>query len=196
MKNNILKTIGFFCIIIVFSSCGVQHHFVSSNEAKIDTSFIYKLPYEKGVSHLMVQGYKSQFSHRGRLSLDFKMKKGSPVTAARDGIVVRVEQSFSKGGVNKKYLRKANQVVILHNDGSQAYYGHVEQNGVLVNVGDTIRAGQVIAKSGSTGFSAFPHLHFIVWGPTPSGGRSQLPTRFNTKKGIKYLRPGRWYRAL
>ncbi len=191
-----MRLIGFFFIVIIFSSCGVQHHFVSNKEAKDDTSYVYSLPYPKGVSYLMVQGYKSQFSHRGRLSLDFKMKRGSPVTAARNGVVVRVEESFSTGGVNKKYLRKANQVIILHSDGSQAYYGHVQQNGVVVNVGDVVKAGQVIAKSGSTGFSAFPHLHFIVWGPTPGGGRSQLPTRFNTKKGIKYLRPGRWYTAL
>jgi len=196
IAKPIMRLIGLFFIIILFSSCGVQHHFVSSKEAKDDTSYVYALPYPKGVSRLMVQGYKSQFSHRGRLSLDFKMKEGSPVTATRDGIVVRVEEGFSKGGVNKKYLRKANQVVILHPDGSQAYYGHVEKNGVLVNVGDTVRVGQVIAKSGSTGFSAFPHLHFIVWGPAPLGGRSQLPTRFLTKKGIRYLRPGRWYKAL
>ncbi|MDQ3682432.1 MAG: M23 family metallopeptidase [Bacteroidota bacterium] len=191
-----MRLIGFFFIIIVLSSCGVQHHFVSSKEAKDDTSYVYALPYPKGASRLMVQGYKSQFSHRGRLSLDFKMKRGSLITAARDGVVARVEQSFSGGGVHKKYLRKANQVVIKHSDGSQAYYGHVQQNGVLVNLGDTVRVGQVIAKSGNTGYSAFPHLHFIVWGPTPSGRRSQLPTRFLTKKGIRYLRPGRWYRAL
>ncbi len=191
-----MRLTGFFFIVIIFSSCGVQHHFVSSKEAKDDTSYIYALPYPKGVSRLMVQGYKSQFSHRGRLGLDFKMKNGSPITAAREGIVVKVEGSFSRGGVNKKYYRKANQVVILHNDGSQAYYGHIQQNGVLVNVGDSVKVGQVIAKSGSTGNSAFPHLHFIVWGPSPSGGRSQLPTRFFTKKGIRYLRPGRWYRAL
>ncbi len=191
-----MRLIGFFFIVIIFSSCGVQHHFVSSKEAKDDTSYIYALPYPKGISRLMVQGYKSQFSHRGRLSLDFKMKRGSLITAARDGVVARVEQSFSGGGMHKKYLRKANQVVILHSDGSQAYYGHLQQNGVSVNVGDIVKSGQIIAKSGNTGYSAFPHLHFIVWGPTPSGGRAQHPTRFQTKKGIKYLRPGRWYRAL
>ena len=191
-----MRLIGFFFIVIIFSSCGVQHHFVSSKEAKDDTSYIYALPYPKGISRLMVQGYKSQFSHRGRLSLDFKMKRGSLITAARDGVVARVEQSFSGGGMHKKYLRKANQVVILHSDGSQAYYGHLQQNGVLVNVGDIVKSGQIIAKSGNTGYSAFPHLHFIVWGPTPSGGRAQLPTRFQTKKGIRYLRAGRWYRAL
>ena len=189
-----MRLIGFFFIVIIFSSCGVQHHFVSSKEAKDDTSYIYALPYPKGISRLMVQGYKSQFSHRGRLSLDFKMKRGSLITAARDGVVARVEQSFSGGGMHKKYLRKANQVVILHSDGSQAYYGHLQQNGVLVNVGDTVSQGQLIALSGKTGYALFPHLHFLVWRYTTDGKWQQTATRFNTSKGIIYLRPFRKYR--
>ena len=160
----------------------------------MDNSFIYALPYPEGESHRLIQGYKSQLSHKGRLALDFRMKKGSIVTAARAGVVVRVEQSFTKGGIGKKYLRKANQVIIRHDDGSQAYYGHLEHNGSLVKTGDTVRQGQPIARSGSTGYSALPHLHFIVWGPVPGGGRSQLPTRFLTDKGIGYLKPGKKYR--
>jgi murein DD-endopeptidase MepM/ murein hydrolase activator NlpD len=82
---------------------------------------------------------------------------------------------------------------VRHSDGSQAFYGHLKYNGVLVNVGDTVRTGQIIALSGSTGYSALPHLHFMVWGPTPQG-RSQIPSRFATSKGILYLRPGSWYK--
>ncbi len=193
--SMIMKTVTYFLLIIFFSSCGVQHQFTGEGGIEEDSSFVYALPYPAGNSHLLLQGYKSGFSHKGRLALDFKMKKGSPVAAAREGIVVRVEESFKKGGINKKYLRKANQVVIRHIDGSQAYYGHLQYDGVLVNVGDTVRQGQLIAKSGSTGYSATPHLHFIVWGPQPGGGRGQLPTRFMTKNGPRYLKPGRTYRA-
>jgi len=175
-------------------SCGVQHRFASKQEAARDSSYVYDLPYEKGVSRFLIQGYNSIFSHKHQLALDFKMKKSSSVRAARSGVVVRLEESFTKGGVSKKYYRKANQVVVRHSDGSQAYYGHLRHNGVLVNVGDSVRQGQDIAKSGSTGYSALPHLHFMVWGPTRNG-RAQLPVRFRTRKGIRYLRPGRWYRA-
>ena len=191
---NLLPINKLFILIFLFTSCGIQHR-ISLNEQIVDSSFVYSLPYPKGSSHLLIQGYRSAFSHKGRLALDFKMKKGSPVAAARGGIVVRVEEEFKKGGLSKKYYRKANQVVIRHNDGSQAYYGHLQHNGVLVNVGDTVAQGQLIAKSGSTGYSALPHLHFIVWGPTPSGGRSQLPTRFKTRKGDIYLKPGKSYTA-
>ena len=190
-----MKLLLFFILVISLGSCGIQHQFTSTSEADEDSSYVYALPYPAGKSHFLLQGYRSKFSHKGRLALDFKMKKGSPVAAAREGVVVRVEESFKKGGINKKYLRKANQVVIRHSDGSQAYYGHLQYNGVLVKPGDTVRVGQVIAKSGSTGYSATPHLHFIVWGPQPGGGRGQLPTRFQTQKGPRYLKPGRSYRA-
>ncbi|HVG41526.1 MAG TPA: M23 family metallopeptidase, partial [Chitinophagaceae bacterium] len=108
---------------------------------------------------------------------------------------VSVQESATKGGLKNKYLHNGNYVIIRHNDGTQAYYGHLQFNGALVQVGDTITQGQAIAKSGSTGYSAFPHLHFIVWGRTSSGGRSSLPTRFKTRKGVKYLKPGTWYKA-
>lgn len=189
-----MKCFIFPMLTITLFSCGFQHRFTSAYEAKEDSSYIYALPYPKGASHLMIQGYNSKLSHRGRLGLDFKMKNGTHITAVRSGVVVSVEERFNKGGVNRKYLRQANQVVIRHADGSQAYYGHLAQNGVLVNVGDTVQTGQVIAKSGSTGYSALPHLHFVVRGPAQKG-HTQLPTRFQTKKGVRYLRPGRWYKA-
>ncbi|MDB5197120.1 MAG: hypothetical protein JWP88_1491 [Flaviaesturariibacter sp.] len=181
-------------LFVLFVSCGVQHRFSGKAAAEADSSYIYTLPYPKGTSHLLIQGYNSKFSHKGRLGLDFKMNKGSDIAAARDGIVVRVVDSFNKGGINKKYLGKANQVIIRHIDGSQAMYGHLRKGGALVKMGDSIRIGQVIARSGSVGYSAFPHLHFIVWASSPQG-RKQLPTRFYTKKGVQYLRPGRWYRS-
>lgn len=177
--------------LLLFASCGRQFHPPKSQAA--DSSHVYALPYPEGQKHFLIQGYNSWLSHKGRLALDFKMKKGSQVTAARDGVVVSVQEEFTEGGVHKKYYRKANSVVIRHRDGSQAFYGHLQHNGAMVNIGDTVRTGQVIALSGSTGYSALPHLHFVVWGPTPQG-RRQLPTRFSTSKGILYLRPGRWYK--
>lgn len=189
-----MKNLPFLILLIVLSSCGIQHRFASSNEAKTDDSYIYTLPYPKGKSYLMIQGYESQLSHKGWLGLDFKMKKGSLIAAARNGVVVRVVEEYKKGGISKKHLSGANQVIIRHNDGSQAIYGHLQYNGALVNMGDTVQAGQVIAKAGSTGYSAISHLHFSVW-TTAQSRRLQQPTRFRTKKGVLYLQPGRWYKA-
>ena len=79
--------------------------------------------------------------------------------------------------------------------GSVAHYWHLSKDGALVNVGDTIKKGQSIGLSGNTGYSAFPHLHFEVVGNDSKGSHRQLATRFNTNKGIVYLRPTHFYRA-
>jgi murein DD-endopeptidase MepM/ murein hydrolase activator NlpD len=190
-----MKVFLFSVLLLSFASCGRVYRFAATEQVATDTSFIYALPYPAGKARLMVQGYNSRFSHRGRLGLDFKMKTGSPITAVRSGVVLSVQESFSKGGANRRYYGKANSVSIRHSDGTIASYGHLQHNGVDVNVGDSVRQGQVIARSGSTGYSALPHLHFSLWKPgTPR--RMPLPARFHTKKGIRYLRPGRWYRAV
>lgn len=181
--------------LIVFASCGRQFHFSPTSTVPSDTSFVYTLPYPPGKTKLLVQGYNSQFSHRGRLGYDFKMKTGSPVTATRDGIVVALREDHTKGGVNRKYYGQANSVTVRHADGTQAFYGHLKYDGVVVSVGDSVHTGQLLAYSGSTGYSAFPHLHFMVWWPA-AVGRKQVPVRFHTRKGTMYLRPGHWYKAV
>lgn len=192
---NFIKCISISGLFLLFFSCGIQYKFQGSKEEKVDTSYIYSLPYHKGRSHLVIQGYNSKFSHQGRIMLDFKMKKGSPVSAARSGVVVAAIDTFSKGGPNRRYLRRGNNVGILHDDSTQALYGHLQYKGALVKVGDSIKKRQLIAYSGNTGFSAIPHLHFVVWKFTKNG-REQLPTRFYTRKGVKYLRTGRLYKSV
>jgi murein DD-endopeptidase MepM/ murein hydrolase activator NlpD len=160
---------------------------------KEDSSFVYALPFEQGSSHFIVQGYYSAYSHKNRAAIDFKMKKGTKVLAARDGVVIRLKEDGEKGGLNKKYRQDGNLVVIQHEDGTRAGYWHLQKDGVLVNIGDTVQQGQVIALSGKTGYSALPHLHFLVWN-NQNGQWRQVPTRFRTANGDKYLRPFRSYK--
>ena len=160
---------------------------------KDDTSFVYHLPYEKNKKRLLVQGYFSKYSHKNRAALDFKMKKGTTICAAREGVVVRVKEDGNKGGWNKKYRPFGNVIIIQHADGSRAGYWHLQFNGALVNMGDTVKQNQPIALSGKTGYTLFPHLHFIVWRFDANGQWQQVGTRFSTGKGIKYLRPMRYY---
>jgi murein DD-endopeptidase MepM/ murein hydrolase activator NlpD len=163
---------------------------------KDDTSYVYALPYENTTSHLLIQGYFSRLSHKERVALDFKMKRGTKICAARDGIVVRVKEDGDRGGWNRKYRPYGNVIVIQHADGSRAGYWHLQHSGVLVNMGDTVRKGQIIGLSGKTGYTFLPHLHFIVWTFNDRGEWQQVPTHFQTSKGIKYLRPLRKYRSL
>ena len=64
---------------------------------KDDTSYVYALPFENGKAHFLVQGYFGKFSHKERAALDFKMKKGTKVLAAREGVVTRVKEDSDKG---------------------------------------------------------------------------------------------------
>lgn len=161
-----------------------------------ETSFGYTLPYEKGRSHLLVQAYQSRlFSHKGEFALDFKMKKGTRICAARGGVVVAVKQDSKKGGLKARYLDEGNHVIIRQPDGTYGNYWHLEYGGALVHVGDTVTQGQVIGLAGKTGYAAFPHLHFEVT-EVESPGQDQIPTQFLTKKGKRYLKPLHWYRRI
>lgn len=160
---------------------------------KDDTSYVYALPFLERKKYRVIQGYFSRFTHKERAALDFNMKKGDTITAARDGIVVRAKEDGKKGGLNRKYRSEGNNIVIQHADGSRAGYWHLQHNGVLVNIGDTVKKGQPIALSGKTGYAFVPHLHFLVW--RSGGGQwQQVPTRFQTSKGIMYLRSWRKYK--
>ena len=152
-------------------------------------SFAYSLPYEKGKCFLLIQAYQSKlFSHKGEFALDFKMKRGTKICAARSGVVVEVKEDSKKGGITLKYLAEGNHVIIKHDDGSYGNYWHLKYNGALVSVGDTIRQGQIIGLAGKTGYAAFSHLHFEVTAEY-SPGQNQIQTQFITKKGKRYLKP-------
>lgn len=194
-----MKTI-LLVLLISLSACSLsknplrkQVKLLQKGIIKDDTSFVYALPFEKGKTYFLVQGYFSRFSHRERAALDFRMKRGTNVHAAREGIVVRAKEDGDRGGWNKKYRPYGNNIVIQHPDGSRAGYWHLQKDGALVNVGDTVKKGQLIALSGKTGYSALPHLHFLVWDFDQNNRWRQVPTRFQTSKGIKYLRSWKKY---
>ena len=168
---------------------------VTRNKTGTDTSHIYTLPFAPGKNVFVVQGYESAFSHKGSLAVDFKVKTGTSVYAARGGVVTGARDNSDVGGLKPENLADGNYILIQHSDGSEAQYWHFRQDGVLVNSGDTVTTGQLIGYSGNTGYSAFPHLHFEVSGYKNDGGYGNLPTRFRTQHGVVYLRPGSFYRV-
>lgn len=163
---------------------------LKAGRVKPDTSYIYSLPFAKGSKFLLIQAYNSKMSHQNEISLDFKMKPGSKICAARAGVVTAVKKDSDVGGLKDEYLLEGNHIIIRHDDGGQAMYWHLKKDGALVNVGDTVTQSQLIGYSGNTGYSAFPHLHFQVY---DKDGKN-IATRFYTKKRTIYLRPGKWYK--
>jgi murein DD-endopeptidase MepM/ murein hydrolase activator NlpD len=193
-------TILFFILLVFCTGCAVsknplrkQIKQLQRGLIKDDTSFVYALPFEAGKAHFLVQGYFGKFSHKERAALDFKMKRGTAVLAARGGVVLRVKEDGDKGGWNRKYRAYGNNIVIQHEDGTRAGYWHLQKEGALVQVGDTVKQGQRIALSGNTGYTSMPHLHFLVW-RFENNQWTQVASRFQTAKGIRYLKAWKWYR--
>lgn len=155
--------------------------------SKPDFGFIYQLPYPKGKSYLIGQGYNGKSTHQGdyRYSIDFDLKVGDTVTAARSGIVIQVVDKNDTGCFQIECDKYSNMVEIMHSDGTIALYAHLKKNGVLVSVGDTVDAGKKIGLAGATGRVSGPHLHFMVGSPISPFEFMTIPTIFRTKKGIQ-----------
>lgn len=135
--------------------------------AKHDENAQYLLPVEPGAIVRISQGCNQKFSHKGKrgFATDFPLKTGTPIHAARGGKVVSVREDSNKGGRTIKFAKHANHVYIEHEDGTLGIYLHLVKNGALVDPGDSVKAGDLIAKAGNTGWSTEPHLHFEVVKP-------------------------------
>ena len=165
-------------------------------DADHDDSYLYRLPYGADVSFPIIQGYGAKLSHHGveQYTLDFGMPVGTPVHAARDGIVVLVEDSHQLGCAHEECGRFANFVVVLHSDGTTGEYFHLEHGSVQVQVGDHVERGQWLARSGNTGFSTAPHLHFGVYRTGHDHSTESLAVRFQTRSGaVNVPRSGAYY---
>lgn len=136
--------------------------------ARHDDSVKYLFPFPHGSKYKLTQGFHGEFSHIDwqAYSLDFGLPTGSPIVAARTGIVALAVEHNTIGGPTESYGKYANKILILHEDGSIASYVHLKQGGSLVRAGDKVEAGQLIGYSGNTGFSQGPHLHFDIVLPT------------------------------
>jgi len=146
-----------------------------------DVNYRYSLPYKKGEYYPIVQGFGGGYSHQGasKYALDFAMPVGTPIYAARDGMVIDVEDKHHRGGASRRYAKYANYVVILHSDDTTGEYYHLKKNGAVLAVGAKVVAGQHIAYSGNTGFSSLPHLHFAVYKAKSHGNYQSLPIEFD-----------------
>ena len=85
--------------------------------------------------------------------IDIGAPSGTPIHAAASGKVICA--AWRSGG-------SGNTVIIDHGGGITTLYFHIKNGGILVKEGQTVKAGDVIAKVGSTGLSTGPHLHFEV----------------------------------
>lgn len=167
------------------------------NNSVHDDDHLYDLPYASNKSYRVLQGFGSRFSHTGleEFAIDIDMPIGTPVHAARAGVVAEVEESHNKGCWEDGCGKFANFIVILHSDGTTGEYYHLRKGGAVVYVGDSVAQGQKIGYSGNTGHTTMPHLHFAVYCTVGWGRTQSIPVRFQTSDGI-IERPRRGARYL
>jgi len=133
------------------------------SSTNVPDDFVYGVPFGGTEPREVIQGYGGEETHLASMyySLDIAMPEGTPVLAARSGVVLLVQDGFTRGGTDPELLERSNLVVIAHSDGTMASYGHL-QRGLRVRVGDQVEEGALLGMSGATGFAGQPHLHFHV----------------------------------
>jgi murein DD-endopeptidase MepM/ murein hydrolase activator NlpD len=106
-------------------------------------------------------GWRWGRMHRG---VDIANARGTPIWAAADGEVISA--GWNDGGYG-------NLIKLKHADGSVTLYAHNSR--ILVDEGQIVRQGELIALMGSTGYSTGSHLHFEIH---PSGQGAVNPTAY------------------
>jgi len=157
-----------------------QFHYSLGDPTGTAQGYRYPLPWRGGPFRLS-QGANGQYSHYGpknKYAMDIAMPVGTPIIAARAGVVVKTENAQSGRGNDAS----GNFVRVLHDDGTMGVYLHLKQGSVSVREGKRVAVGSPLALSGNTGNSSGPHLHFVVQRNTGEGLVS-IPYQFNQPLG-------------
>ena len=174
------------------------NYFKLGSSVAVPDDYVYSLPYLAGQSYRISQGYDGKFSHFGpnEYAIDWALPEGTPVCAARGGLVVKVKDDSDKGGGSMAYDKYNNYILIRHADGTLGHYCHLKKDSVRVSPGEMVTTGQVIALSGDTGFSTGAHLHFSVFKTRDGEHRVSIPVKFRMADGKAItLAEGKSYEA-
>jgi murein DD-endopeptidase MepM/ murein hydrolase activator NlpD len=146
----------------------------------------------------MFQGNCSSLGgHRGTFAYDFDVPMGTPVLAARAGIVTFANDQYAD---TDHVSGHENNVFVRHDDGTVIRYTHLRQGGAVVGAGDMITPGLTLGFSGNSGASSGPHLHLQAFrdGTSFDAGNS-IPLTFMNAIGATRpsgeLIEGQAYRA-
>lgn len=155
----------------------VQKRYVNLNSGGVfisENDLLKNRPYYAPVNYLRVASlFQPNRRHpitrkvQPHLGVDFELPEGAPVFAARTGTVVRFGKNHAAG----------NYVVLLHTNGSESSYNHLQKIDSRIRRGLKLSAGERLGEVGCTGYCTKAHLHFAV----RKNGRMVDP--------LKFLRP-------
>lgn len=123
------------------------------------------MDYNCGARTYDMQGYNHQGTDIFTIPYPWRMMDNMEVeiVAAAPGVILyksdgNYDTNCGEGGTNW------NSVYIQHNDGSEAWYGHMKRFSLTSkNVGESVETGEFLGVVGSSGFSTGPHIHFELW---------------------------------
>jgi murein DD-endopeptidase MepM/ murein hydrolase activator NlpD len=99
----------------------------------------------------VISGFGPMTNGQQNDGINLAVPEGTAVRAAEDGVVAYAGNELKGYG---------NLVLVRHNNGFVSAYAHASE--LMVKKGDTVRRGQVIARSGATGTVQAPQLHFEI----------------------------------
>lgn len=99
----------------------------------------------------LTRGFLPYARPRPHLGLDLAHRRGSPIFAAQDGLVIYAGTGFRGYG---------RFVIIEHNDDWASFYGHLDK--IVIKQGATVKKGDLIGKMGRSGRATGTHLHFEI----------------------------------
>lgn len=160
-------------------TCLKRAHFGDPAESE------YILPYPAGETYYVIRSYCATEPrggpHSDQLAYDWHMPIGAEVVAARGGWVVEMRESNPDSGLGHA---SENFVYIEHADGTVAFYAHLMQHGVDVEVGQWVAQGERIGSSGNSGSTGgTPHLHFGVYTAMPRYEEMGVAVSFRNADG-------------
>ena len=171
----------------------------------METKNIYVFPVDKKTiskiitkapTHLSYHSNEFNADFDSTNAVDFYCELNTPVMAAADGEVVWIQDDVTKNWPTMEdpppeKSGGGNTIQIRHENNEYSMYLHLKQHSMKVKVGDKVKTGNLIAYSGLTGWTKFPHLHFMViiyTKPPPSRDSKSLPIKWSDKKTFKELK--------
>jgi len=98
-----------------------------------------------------------------KYAVDFILEIGTPILPSRGGKIWKIKSDSEKWGLDPNFAKEANFVAIDHGDGTYAEYLHLGKEKVTVEIGQEVKAGDLLGYSGLSGCMDLPHLHFNIF---------------------------------
>lgn len=149
-------------------------YFIHEIDLSYEDGFLNLLPWAGGESFRVTQGHgPGNFSHSASIAWDFGMPRGTEVRAAHGGIVRGSRGDGGEGCCDPSCRSTTNWVAVERSDGYESTYLHLSE--VHVEAGAVVKRGDVIGRSGNSGYSCGPHLHYqMQLSPTLGGGTGYI----------------------